>query len=125
VSYSAPQSFFIRYRFNAPLKSPARHLHHFSYEPRKCESVSGKKKKGKEQGKTEQEDKKRRKRRYLGQARSPVEKKTGKGMEKTLKKLKEMKVGIKEEIKEMRKENQEVKREIDRLREALKNREQK
>jgi hypothetical protein len=46
-------------------------------------------------------------------------------MEKTLKKLEEMKVGIKEEINEMRKENQEVKREIDRLREEFKNREQK
>jgi hypothetical protein len=34
-------------------------------------------------------------------------------MEKTLKKLEEMKVGIKEEINEMRKENQEVKREIE------------
>jgi hypothetical protein len=46
-------------------------------------------------------------------------------MEKTLKKLEEMEVGIKEEINEMRKENQEVKREIDRLREEFKNREQK
>jgi hypothetical protein len=69
VSYSASLTFFILYGFNAPLKSPARHLHHFSYEPRKCESVSGRKKKGKEQGKTEQEDKKRRKRRYLEKAR--------------------------------------------------------
>jgi hypothetical protein len=82
VSYSAPQSFFIRYRFNAPLKSPARHLHHFSYEPRKCESVSGKKKKGKDRtGRQEEEEKG-----VFGAskktARSHVEKKTGKGMEK-------------------------------------------
>jgi hypothetical protein len=55
-------------------------------------------------------------------ARSPeVEKETGREMEKTLKKIKEMKVKVKEEIKEMGKENQGAEREIERLREGFKN----
>jgi molecular chaperone GrpE (heat shock protein) len=118
VSCPAPPPSFISYRFNAPLKSQARHLRHFSDESRKCGCVPGKKGKKTRKDRTggrgciwgKQENSKITSREDNRQTNGKDTRKAG-GNE----------IGTKKEIKEVRKVNQEVKGEIERLKEEFKN----